>query len=265
MEKVGKDNRNPSTLYWQSKGQGADLILVHGWGINSAVWDQTIERLCQSYRVHVMDLPGFGHSHHHHFNSMEHLAELVLEQAPERAIWLGWSLGGLLATHIALHYPTRVAKLITVASSPRFAAEKKWRGIQPNVLTSFTDQLVADFQSTINNFMSLQALGSPSARQDIKHLKRSVLTRPLPNPRALHTGLQLLANTDYREALSSVSIPTLRLYGRLDGLVPVGVAKAVDALMPNSESYVFNASSHAPFITELDDFCQQVAQFSSSS
>ncbi|AEH31623.1 Carboxylesterase (BioH) [Vibrio anguillarum 775] len=53
----------------------------------------------------------------------------------------------------------------------------------------------------------------------------------------------------------------LRLYGRLDGLVPVKVAQELQKTLPNSEQYIFGNSSHAPFITELDDFCQQIIAF----
>lgn len=261
MKKVAKSESVNPPLYWQTSGEGGDIVLLHGWGMNGAVWHQTVEALSQHYCVHVVDLPGFGHSHQAHFDSIEHMAELVLASAPSKATWLGWSLGGLLATHIAVHHPERVERLITVASSPKFAAEKPWRGIQPNVLSAFTDQLVEDFQRTIEQFMALQAMGSPSARQDVKSLKKAVLSRPSPNPKSLLAGLNLLADIDYRDMLGALQLPTLRLYGRLDGLVPAKVAKDVDQLMPHSESFVFSASSHAPFMTEFDEFCQQITRF----
>ena len=248
-------------LHWQYHGEGQDIVLLHGWGMNGAVWQKTVDELSQNHRVHVVDLPGFGHSHQHHFDSIEQMAELVLADAPQQAVWLGWSLGGLLATHIAVQHPDRITKLITVASSPKFAAERRWRGIQPQVLSAFTEQLVENFQLTIERFMALQAMGSPSARQDVKALKQAVLSRPSPNPKSLLAGLNLLADIDYRDQLSGVEIPTLRLYGRLDGLVPAKVASDVDTLMPNSKSYMFGASSHAPFMTEFNEFCQQVSGF----
>ena len=49
--------------------------------------------------------------------SLEEMAERVLKQAPEKAIWLGWSLGGLVASQVALTHPERVQTLVTVASS----------------------------------------------------------------------------------------------------------------------------------------------------
>ncbi len=250
-----------TNLHWQSCGQGADLVLLHGWGMNGAVWQQTVETLQSHFCVHVVDLPGYGHSAEQHAEDLAQIAQMVLEDAPEQAVWLGWSLGGLVATHIALNAPKRVSKLITVASSPKFAAQKSWRGIQPNVLSAFTEQLLDDFSLTIDRFMALQAMGSPSARKDVKWIKQAVLSRPQPNPDSLLVGLNILADVDLREELASLTMPMLRLYGRLDGLVPIKVANDLNQQLPHTEHAIFNQSSHAPFMTEHDAFCTQVREF----
>ncbi|MGR5539466.1 pimeloyl-ACP methyl ester esterase BioH [Vibrio campbellii] len=250
-----------TNLHWQSFGQGPDLVLLHGWGMNGAVWQQTVESLQPYFRLHVVDLPGYGHSAEHHAQDLAQIAEMVLQGAPSKAVWLGWSLGGLVATHIALNTPERVSKLITVASSPKFAAERPWRGIQPNVLSAFTEQLMEDFSLTVERFMALQAMGSPSARQDVKQLKQAVLSRPQPNPNSLLVGLNILADVDLRDALTTLTMPMLRLYGRLDGLVPIKVATDLNEQLPNTQQFVFNQSSHAPFMTEHDAFCSQVRDF----
>lgn len=248
-------------LYWQTQGEGRDLVLVHGWGMNGAVWHQVAKTLSASFRVHVVDLPGYGNSTNSHATSLENMATHLLQKAPEKAIWVGWSLGGLVATFLALHHPERVEKLITVASSPKFAAERPWRGIQPSVLAAFSEQLSADFRMTIERFMGLQVMGSPSAKQDIQQLKEAVLSRPEPNPEALFFGLQWLETVDLREQLPQLPMPFLRLYGRLDGLVPIQVASDLDTLLPQSISRVFVRSSHAPFITEFALFCDEITAF----
>ena len=248
-------------LYWQESGTGQDVVLLHGWGMNGAVWQQTADILSRYVRVHIVDLPGYGLSANAPAFDLESIAQAVLQQAPKNAVWVGWSLGGLVASHIAIHYPEYVSQLVTVASSPKFSAERPWRGIQPKVLDNFTEQLVQDFHGTVDRFMALQAMGSPSARQDVKSLKKSVLTRPEPNQEALLAGLKILADVDVREPLKSVKQPFLRMYGRLDGLVPIKVAEELDALYPRSHKAVFMNSSHAPFMTELEPFCDRLIDF----
>lgn len=248
-------------LHWQTEGQGSDLVLIHGWGMNGAVWQQLLPLLTPHYRVHAVDLPGYGHSRELSAESVEEMAHMLLENSPGSAVWLGWSLGGLVATRAALLAPERVGKLVTVASSPRFAAQNTWRGIKPQVLDDFRRQLGEDFQQTVERFMALQAMGSPTARQDIKQLKQAVLSRPQPAPSALEIGLKQLAEVDLREQLSEVSQPWLRLYGRLDGLVPVKVASELDELAPQSQRQVFASASHAPFISHPEEFVQALRSF----
>ncbi|MCL9780325.1 pimeloyl-ACP methyl ester esterase BioH [Vibrio sp. S4M6] len=261
MEIVVESVSAQSSLHWQSMGEGKDIVLLHGWGMNGAVWQQTADQLSQSFRVHVVDLPGYGHSQALTALDLDSISKLLLNQAPAKAIWLGWSLGGLIASHVAIHHASRVEKLITVASSPKFSAQKPWRGIAPKVLQDFTQQLLDNFSVTVERFMALQAMGSPTAKLDLKQLKKAVLSRPEPDEKVLLSGLGLLADVDQREQLKSLTVPMLRLYGRLDGLVPVKVAHDMDELLPSTQQHIFSQSSHAPFMTELEEFCECVQRF----
>ncbi|OOF11838.1 pimeloyl-[acyl-carrier protein] methyl ester esterase [Salinivibrio proteolyticus] len=246
---------------WQSYGQGPDLVLIHGWGMNSAVWSLILPYLTANYRVHCVDLPGFGLSPAQPGLDLEQLAQVLLKESPAQATWLGWSLGGLVATQAALLAPHRLTGLVTVASSPKFVAEPGWRGIKPAVLNAFASQLEQDFSLTVERFMALQAMGSPTAKKDIKALKQAVFSRPAPDPQALADGLQILASADLRQACQSIRLPWLRLYGRLDGLVPVAVAGQMDAWVPHSPSEVFAHSAHAPFVTEPDGVVDRLTAF----
>ncbi len=51
-----------STLHVETRGQGPDLVLLHGWGLNLRVWDGLADELSKSFRVITMDLPGHGRS-----------------------------------------------------------------------------------------------------------------------------------------------------------------------------------------------------------
>ena len=254
-----------SQLDWHSEGQGPDLVLIHGWGMNAAVWQDVIPMLTQHYCVHWCDLPGYGNSAAVVATSLDDIVDQLLVQAPAQAVWLGWSLGGIIASQAALIAPQRVTQLITVASSPCFMARADWAGIQSRVLVNFQTQLVADFAITVERFLALQALGSPTAKNDIRQLKAAVLSRPQPQFSALKLGLELLERVDLRQALVELPQPWLRLYGRLDALVPMKVVPALAALYPQSQSYVFADASHAPFISHLTTFITVVTEFIDSA
>ena len=251
-----------NNVWWQTKGEGdRHLVLLHGWGLNAQVWDYITPELSAHFTLHLVDLPGFGRSRDFGAMPLTEMAERVLAQAPESAIWLGWSLGGLVASQIALSHPERVQALVTVASSPCFGAQEEWAGIKPEILAGFQQQLSEDFQRTVERFLALQTLGTESARQDARALKGAVLSLPMPTVDALNGGLEILKTVDLRQALITLDKPFLRLYGRLDGLVPRKIVPLLDALWPQSESYIFAKAAHAPFISHPEEFCRVIREF----
>ncbi|MDJ1652219.1 pimeloyl-ACP methyl ester esterase BioH [Raoultella sp. Ech2A] len=251
-------------IWWQTVGEGkCHLVLLHGWGLNAGVWDCITPQLASHFTLHVVDLPGYGRSSGFGALSLEEMAQQVLKKAPEQAIWLGWSLGGLVASQIALQHPQRVLALVTVASSPSFSAHDDWPGIKPEVLSGFQQQLSDDFQRTVERFLALQTMGTESARQDARALKSTVLSLPMPSIAALNGGLEILKTADLRQPLAALPMPFLRLYGRLDGLVPRKIVPLLDTMWEKSESIVFDKAAHAPFISHPQAFCEPLLRLKS--
>ncbi|MCR3904283.1 pimeloyl-ACP methyl ester esterase BioH [Aeromonas hydrophila] len=244
-------------------GQGPDLVLLHGWGMNGAVWHGIAQQLAAHYRLHLVDLPGFGNSPLADGSeySLPWLAEQVSAVLPQKCHLLGWSLGGLVASQLALSHPERLHSLITVASSPCFMARDDWPGIAPKVLTGFNQMLAGDFKQTIERFLAIQAMGSEHARDDIRQLRHWLAERPAPQLAALEAGLGLLAEVDLRDELTSLSLPWLRVYGRLDSLVPKASIPLLDERYPSSRSVVLEKASHAPFISHSQQFIEIIEYF----
>ena len=79
------------------KGKGEDIVLLHGWGCNHNYILPLEKVLLNKYRVTNVDLPGRGQSDwSHDFKDIHEIADSLLEHLPERAIYVGWSFGGLL-------------------------------------------------------------------------------------------------------------------------------------------------------------------------
>jgi len=250
------------TLQITSLGQGIPLVLIHGWGLNSGVWQPLAKRLADSFKVITVDLPGYGLNIENTIDdySLGNISDKIIEAVNEPAVYLGWSLGGLVATDIAKRYQNKALALITVASSPCFVEQKPtkeqptWFGIKPPLLNAFHHQLAKDTKKTIDGFLKIQAMGSPHIRQNLKEIKTLIFQYDMPNRQTLDDSLALLENVDLRSTLPLLVLPFLRLYGRLDSLIPKNVVPSVDQLAPSSESYIFPQASHAPFISHADDF-----------
>ena len=255
--------------------QSIPIVLLHGWGLNSGVWQPLIENLptefTDIFHVITIDLPGFGANVNSKVSpySLANVCQQIVNTIEQPAIYLGWSLGGLVATEMALTYPEKVLGLITVASSPRFIEQRSevvedngvnkllWPGIKPQVLDFFHQQLQIDAEKTISGFLKLQAMGSPHVRQDIKQISELIFQYDMANKNTLNESLKLLETSDFRLTLAEINQPFLRLYGSADSLVPKSVIGQVAILAENnSEQHIFERASHAPFISHLDDFTQ---------
>ena len=236
------------------------LVLLHGWGLNSGVWDQVTADLEPHFDVHRICLPGFGDNHDKPIErfDLDLLAELVAPVCPDGSIIAGWSLGGLVASHIALKHPEKASSVCLIASSPRFVEQEDWKGIKPDVLEMFTEDLAADSQKTVDRFLAIQAIGSVSAKHDIKSLRQAIRNYPAANIDALYGGLDLLATVDMREELRSLDIPIKGIFGRLDSLVALHSIEKFSHTLKDFDYRVLPKASHAPFISHRAEFVEHL-------
>jgi len=239
------------------------LVLLHGWGVNQGVWQQLVPLLSNDFTVLTPDLPGFGTASQH-FPEPYQLSTIAAQLAsdiPAGSVVVGWSLGGLVATQLALDYPAQVAALGWVASSPCFLAQPGWPGMASAVIQQFASMLTRDLPLTVERFLAIQAMGSATARQDIKALKQAVLALPLPQADVLLAALDILTETDLRPQLAQIRQPVAGCFGKLDSLVPVAMLSQLQLDLPQLQLQILPKASHAPFISHPTEFIEWIQQF----
>jgi pimeloyl-[acyl-carrier protein] methyl ester esterase len=240
-----------------------EMILVHGWGLHSIVWDDVMPGLLEHFQVTVVDLPGLGRSPMPGGDyNLDYLAQHVLEVAPEKAVWVGWSLGGLVAMRVASQHPERVSALVSVSSSPQFTASDNWpAAMRADILQGFIDVFEDDWEGTLIRFLALQCKDSATIKKDIRQLKDIVMFHGLPAQKALREGLQILKNESLLSELAHIKVPTLHVFGENDNLIPVGVSALVKDAQPGCQTSVIKGVSHVPFVSAPDLFLQAVMDF----
>lgn len=246
-----------------SIGSGDDLVVLHGWALHCGLFDGIADVLAAHYRVHFIDLPGHGHNAHIELPSdIGKLALYVLDAAPDRAHWLGWSLGGMTALMAAAMAPRRVKKLVTVASTPKFVASADWpRAIPAPTLDAMAAELKEDFHVTVRNFLSLQVLGDDQAFSLLRELRDKAYAHGEPTASSLANGLTILRDTDLRPQLRDIAAPLLAIAGSRDRLAPPAAAQALANLVANGRSVTIAKAAHAPFISHRDEFLDAVLEF----
>jgi len=251
-------------LYKKTAGRGRPLYLLHGWALNSRVWDSVIDELRSRWTVTTIDLPGHGKSALPASGgyTLEALTDVIAPEIEPDAMIIGWSLGGMLAMNLALHHPPLVSKLIMVASSPQFARSADWpHAVDAEIIDGFAANLCKDYRQTILRFLAIQAMGSEHAREAIRGLREKVFLSGEPHILALQGGLDILLSTNLRPLLDRLSCDVQFLLGEKDTLVPQLCGAASTALIPGSRCDIIAGAAHAPFVTHAKQFIQLVDGF----
>jgi pimeloyl-[acyl-carrier protein] methyl ester esterase len=249
-------------LYSQTSGTGPDLVLIHGWGLHGGIWDRFVPLLEAHFHVTCVDLPGHGRSGWQGEGTLDAMTEAVLSVVPASAAWLGWSLGGLVATRAALMAPGKVTALVTIASSPCFVRKPGWQSAMlPVLLDTFAAELAQDYVRTLNRFLALQVRGSNRYGEVLKTLRALLLAHGEPDAAGLRAGLQVLQTADLRDRLGDIDCPTLLIMGERDTLVPVNAGYAASELFPDVQLEVIAGAGHAPFIAQPEVVAGRVNNF----
>lgn len=262
------DRARTGRLHVEMQGRGPDMVLLHGWGLHSGVWDEVVPSLAKTYRVWRVDLPGHGRSASCPGDyTLEGVADAVRTALPvevRTASWVGWSLGGLVALQLALAAPLQVTALVMVAASPRFVRAPDWpMAMAPAVLDGFARSLDEDYPATLQRFLALQVRGSEHARADLRRLRTRLLIHGVPDPHALRSGLHILAHTDLRARLGTLQCPLGLMAGERDTLMPAAALEPIrhycqrpspDGTVPRVATAVIAGAGHAPFLSHPDAF-----------
>ena len=105
-------------------GEGAPLIILHGYFGMSDNWKSLGNRFSENFQTHIIDQRNHGRSFHSTNFSYEYLVEDLVNYVEhhnlKNIIVLGHSMGGKTAMLFAVKYPTLVAKLIIVDIAPKY-------------------------------------------------------------------------------------------------------------------------------------------------
>ncbi len=233
-------------LYTDTCGEGPELVLLHGWGMHSGIWQDWAGELGQWFQVTAVDLPGHGNSAWSDECELQDWVQAVQQVVPQHAWWVGWSLGGLVALAAAAHDPGGMRGVLLLAGTPKFVSGPGWSyGVDAAVFDQFGRQLEADAERALARFLSLQMRGCAGGADPLRRLRAAMKLRPTAHPDALRAGLRFLQRADQRHAMQLADLPVRWLLGERDTLIPVSVSGA----FPDIPVQYVEGAGHAPFLS----------------
>jgi pimeloyl-[acyl-carrier protein] methyl ester esterase len=252
-------------LHVETAGAGPPLVLLHGFAMHGGLFTPIVPALARSHRVHVIDLPGHGHSPAAFPWTLAALADAVagyVKALDRPATLLGWSLGGMVALRLARAHPELVDGLALACTTPCFVARDGWpHAMAATTLARFGDELRVSYRLTLQRFLTLQVQGSERGRATLGELREALFARAAPSPATLAAALALMAATDLREEVRSVGATTLVITGQRDALTPTAAGAWLTSALPDARHVDLEGAAHAPFLSHPDAFVAAVARF----
>lgn len=245
-------------------GSGPDVLLIHGLGGTRASLFETAAALSKRYRVHALDLPGFGSSSKPAtgaYNS-RWFADIVLGMLDEleipRAHLVGNSMGGRVAIEVGLRAPQRVGALGLLCPAVAFVR----RGLHPIVrlLRPEFGMLPHRFHRSI---VAAQFWSIFSDRDvldpEMGELMVDEFRRIYQSPGARYAFLSSARNI-YLEApfgrngfyprLADLEPPALFVWGSHDVLIPSSFSRHVQEWLPSAEQVTMESCGHVPQVEQ---------------
>ena len=235
------------------------VILLHGLGGSVATWATNTGAIAQSYHVIALDQVGFGKSDkpalkYRVGTYADFLDKFMSELKIEKASLVGNSMGGWVAGLMAIKYPNRVEKIVladaagivpaNISEAQIYQLNNSTRDeIRANMKLIFANPLFQNNEALVDQFMTARVTAGDGAT--INSLIESIKRRE-----------------DFlNDRLAEIKKPTLIIWGKQDGLLPVADAYTFNKGIAGSELAIFDQCGHVPQFEKAADFNKAVLAF----
>lgn len=234
-------------------GAGAPLLFLHGAN-GASRWAPFMAELAKSFDVIVPEHPGFGRSDMPEWldtvGDLAHFYLSFMKQFDLNDVTLvGTSMGGWIASEIAVRDQSRLRKLVLVAS-----AGLRVKGVPPADLFLWSqEELTRHLFHDQELAARLLAMPVSHEESDIAVRNRVTTARLAWNPR--------LYNPELEKWIHRLDLPTLVLWGRQDALLPVAYAERFGAAIKGAKVQIFEDCGHLPHSEKAPEFVAAIRQF----
>jgi len=238
----------PFALAYQDSCSGPTVLFIHGFPLNSSLWEPQMEDLNDTARLLAPDLRGYGLSPAGEGPySMEMLAgdcfgllESLGVQPP--IVLCGHSMGGYIAFEFYRRFPTAVSGLVLVAT--RAAADT------PETRENrerMAEKVKEEGPATLSAGMLPKLLAPDNYENDDKLVAfvREMIDSASVN--GITGALEAMKDRpDSTPLLPEIDVPTLIIHGEEDAIVPLAEAEAMCDAIPDAQMVVVPNAGHLP-------------------
>lgn len=246
------------TANLETMGEGPPVVLLHGFTGSALGWGPFAAQLAEWHTLVAVDLPGHGCSdspaeveRYRMPVAVSDVVAAVRIAGYGRAAWLGYSMGGRTALHVAAAFPEAVSALVLIGASPGIASDEERaarleadeelaRRIEREGVEAFVD-----YWERIPLFQSQGRL-EPEQQAAIRAGRLRCSATGLANSlRGMGAGAQ----EPLHRRLPAIDVPVLVLAGELDSKY-VTAGREMAAALPRAKFEVIERAGHATHVEE---------------
>ncbi|MBU2664393.1 alpha/beta hydrolase [Actinoplanes bogorensis] len=251
---------NGITIDYDDRGEGPVLVLVHGHPFDRSMWRP--QASWPGWRVITADLRGYGATTVVAGRTpldvfAADVAALADHLGIDEFVLGGLSMGGQIVMECYRQFPARIRGLILADTFPRAdtPAAADYRRATADRLE--TEGMGGYAKENLGKMMAAYNVEAMPSVAD--HVLTMMTSAP---PSGAAAALRGRADRpDYRDLLTTVSVPTLVVVGRDDEFTPVADAEEMHSLLPDSTLVVIENAGHLPNLEQPDAFHQALADF----
>ena len=239
-------------IAYDAAGEGAPLLLLHGWGVERSVFMSLQQYFARQMRVWRMDLPGFGASAKPPAvwgvsDYADFVEDFCLALGIKNPSLLGHSFGGRVAIHLAAR--GFGAKLVLTDAS----------GLKPQRSPAYYIRVYS--YKAAKRVMSLPGLRRWYNKALDLWLKRNPSSDYTQAEGIMRAVFVKVVNEDLAALLPRIAKPTLLMWGENDTATPLSDGQKMEKLIPDSGLVVFKGAGHYPFLEQPAHFYRVLESF----
>jgi non-heme chloroperoxidase len=263
-------------IFYQEYGSGKPVIFIHGWPLNHEMWDYQLAELPKhNLRCIAYDRRGFGKSDrtwdHYDYNTLaDDLNELIIQLNLSDVTLVGFSMGGgEVARYIGKYGTEKIQKVVLISSVTPFRLKTSDNpdGTEKEAFDETIKKISADRPAFIADF-GKRFYGVTASNQRVSKsiLEWNQMLCLMSSLNASVDCVRSFSETDFRDDLKQINIPTLIIHGDADDIVPIKASgDKTAALIPHAKYIVYPNAPHGLFITEKEKLNTDLLKFISST
>jgi len=254
---------NGTSFYYEVTGTGEPLLLIHGFNLDTRLWEDQVEEFSQKYMVIRFDIRGLGRTPATEipFTLYDDTRAVLKGLEVEQAHVVGLSFGGTVAVEFALVYPEMVKSLTLVSSALMGHPRTDLRLLDMERFNEICQKGTREEALEMDIQMYFDGPGSPVNKANGKARERyQMMTEHAFSLPEFGKGLTVLSPPPI-ERLEEIKVPTLVIAGDRDYPDFLQIADVLTERIHGARKVAIKGSAHLPPMDQPEVFNRLVLQF----